>query len=70
MPLQQSVDLALAVNIGEAGLPRTAFDAALVGVRAAAGRLAEDDAGGRLPLLHRPGTSDDLDEVRAAAARL
>jgi glucose-6-phosphate isomerase len=70
MPLQQSIDLALAVNIGEAGLPQTAFDAALVGVRAAAGRLAQDDTSGRLPLLHLPRETGDLDAVRAAAARL
>jgi glucose-6-phosphate isomerase len=70
MALQQSIDLALAVNIGEAGLPRTAVDAAVAGVRTAAQRLAEDDAAGRLPLLHLPATADDLDEVRAAAARL
>ena len=70
MALQQSIELALATNIGEAGLPQTALDAALVGVASAARRLAEDDAGGRLPLLHLPGTTDDLDAIREAAARL
>jgi glucose-6-phosphate isomerase len=70
MALQQSIDLALAANIGEAGLPQTALDAARAGVASAAKRLAEDDASGRLPLLAMPGTTDDLDAIRAAAARL
>ena len=70
MALQQSIDLALAKNIGEAGLPQTALDAALVGVGSAAKRLAEDDAGGRLPLLAMPAETRDLDAIRAAAARL
>ena len=55
MALQQSIDLALAANIGEAGLPQTALDAARAGVASAAKRLAEDDAGGRLPLLRHAG---------------
>src|SRR3954447_106695 len=70
MALQQSIDLALAANIGEAGLPQTALDAARAGVASAAKRLAEDDAGRPLPLLGLPGTTDDLDAIRAAAARL
>ena len=41
MALQQSIDLALASNIGENGIPQTALDAALwccrEGVEAAAG---------------------------------
>src|SRR5215218_6825434 len=70
MALQRSIDLALATNIGEAGLPQTALDAARAGVGTAAKRLAEDDASGRLPLLSLPRTSDDLGPIRAAAARL
>src|SRR5215218_2984986 len=70
MALQQSIDLALAANIGEAGLPQTALDAARAGVASAAKRLAEDDASGRLPLLGLPAETRDLDGVRAAAARL
>src|SRR5687767_2209651 len=70
MALQQSIELALATNIGEAGLPQTALDAALVGVGNAAKRLAQDDAGGGLPLLRMPRTTDDLDAIREAAARL
>ncbi|MGO4704768.1 glucose-6-phosphate isomerase [Microvirga sp. 2MCAF38] len=70
MPLQQSIDLALASNIGEGGLPQTAVDAALTVVGKAMKRLAEDDATGRLPLLHMPRTTDDLDAIREAAAWL
>jgi glucose-6-phosphate isomerase len=70
MALQQSIDLALAANIGEAGLPQTALDAALVGVETAARRLAEDDESGRLPLLRMPRATDDLDAIHQAAAEL
>jgi glucose-6-phosphate isomerase len=70
MALQQSIDLALASRIGEGGLPQTAIDAALVLVGKAMERLREDDETGRLPLLHMPRTTDDLDAIRKAAARL
>jgi glucose-6-phosphate isomerase len=70
MALQQSIELALATNIGEAGLPQTALDAALVGVGNAAKRLARDDAAGGLPLLRMPRTTDDIDGIREAATRL
>src|SRR3712207_4741593 len=70
MALQQSIDLALASNIGEGGLPQAAVDAALGSMADAMKRLAEDDASGRLPLLHMPRTGDDLAAVREAAAWL
>ncbi|MET0743134.1 MAG: glucose-6-phosphate isomerase [Microvirga sp.] len=70
MALQQTIDLALASNIGGDGIPQTALDAALAVVGNAMKRLAEDDASGRLPLLHMPGTTDDLEDVSQAAARL
>src|SRR5689334_4809576 len=70
MTLQQSIDLALAAHVGASGLPQTAIDAALSVVENAAKRLREDDASGRLPLLHMPRTTDDLDEIRIAAERL
>src|SRR3954464_11854804 len=70
MALQQSIDLALAANIGEAGLPQTALDAARTGVASAAKRLAEDDSGGGLPLLGLPGTTGHLKANPPAAARL
>lgn len=70
MALQQSIDLALATNIGASGLPQMALDAALSAVGTAVKRLREDDETGRLPLLHIPGATDDLDEIRQAAERL
>jgi glucose-6-phosphate isomerase len=70
MALQQSIDLALESNIGEGGLPQAALDAALAAVTDGMKRLAEDDASGRLPLLHMPRTAEDLSGVREAAAFL
>ena len=70
MALQQSIDLALDANIGEGGLPQAALDDALGLVGEAMKRLAEDDASGRLPLLHMPRTTDDLADIREAAAFL
>jgi glucose-6-phosphate isomerase len=70
MALQQSIDLALASNIGGGGLPQTALEAALSAVGNAMKRLAEDDASGRLPLLRMPGATDDLAAVREAASWL
>jgi glucose-6-phosphate isomerase len=70
MPFTQSVDLALSSAIGGAGVPPTALEAALSGAEAALARLRDDDATGRLPLLHMPRTTDDLEGIRAAGARL
>ena len=70
MALEHSIDLALARNIGPAGLPEVAVEAALKPVEKALERLREEDKSGRLPLLHMPETSDDLGAVRDAAAQL
>jgi glucose-6-phosphate isomerase len=70
MALQQSIDLALETTIGEGGLSQGAFEAGLDSVGQAMGRLAEDDASGRLPLLHMPRTTDDLAAVKEAASWL
>jgi glucose-6-phosphate isomerase len=70
MALQQTIDLTLASNIGGGGLPRTALEAALTAVGNAMKRLAEDDATGRLPLLHMPRTTEDFDSIREAASWL
>ncbi len=70
MALQQSIDLALESHIGEGGLSQAAFEAALEAVGAAMGRLSEDDASGRLPLLHMPRTTEDLAATKEAAAWL
>jgi glucose-6-phosphate isomerase len=70
MGLQQSLEQTLAAKIGAAGLPQTALDAALSATETALKRLREDDASGRLPLLHLPRATDDLDGIRQAARRL
>lgn len=70
MPFEQSIDLALASTIGEGGLSQEALDAALSAVGEAMKRLAEDDASGRLPLLHMPRTTEDLASIGEAAAWL
>lgn len=70
MALQQSIDLALASNIGDGGLPQTALEAAFSVVGRGMKRLAEDDASGRLPLLHMPRETGDLDSIREAASWL
>ncbi|MBZ6076098.1 glucose-6-phosphate isomerase [Microvirga puerhi] len=70
MALHQSIDLALASHIGEGGLPQTALDAALSVIGRAMKRLADDDASGRLPLLHMPRTTEDFDSIREAASWL
>jgi glucose-6-phosphate isomerase len=70
MPLQQSIEFALSAQVGEGGLPQQAIDAALVAVESGAKRLRDDDATGRLPLLHMPRTTDDLAEIKEAAAWL
>jgi glucose-6-phosphate isomerase len=70
MALEQSIDLALARNIGAAGLPDVAIEAAFAVISNGLARLRSEDESGSLPLLHMPRTRDDLDEIRNAAARL
>jgi glucose-6-phosphate isomerase len=70
MPLEQSIDLALARTIGAGGLPDVALEAATKQVETALARLREEDASGRLPLLHMPAETDDLAATKGAAARL
>lgn len=70
MPFTQSIDLAMSSRIGGAGISQSALDAALSGAETALARLRDDDATGRLPLLHMPRTTDDLDGIREAAERL
>ena len=70
MAVQQTIDLALAAEVGAKGLPGVAFEAALSGVETGLARLREDDESGRLPLLHLPRATDDLAEVREAAEEL
>src|SRR5215213_3342973 len=70
MPLEHSIDLALARHIGAAGLPDLAIEAALRLVENGLARLRQEDESGTLPLLHMPRTRDDLAAVMDAATRL
>lgn len=70
MALEQSIDLALARNIGAGGLPDVAIEAAFAVIDNGLARLRREDENGSLPLLHMPRTRDDLDQIREAAARL
>jgi glucose-6-phosphate isomerase len=70
MAIEQSIDQALARTIGAGGFPEVAIEAGLRLVENALTRLRDDDASGRLPLLHMPHASEDLGAIRDAAARL
>ncbi|MBS7695839.1 MULTISPECIES: glucose-6-phosphate isomerase [unclassified Chelatococcus] len=70
MSFTQSIDLALAAQVGGHGLPATAIEAALSAVGTAADRLREDQSKGTLPLLRLPATTDDLDSIRATGRKL
>src|SRR5689334_9469219 len=67
MPLQQSIDLALATRIGPGGLPADAFAATLKRSEAALDWVRASHADGSLPLLRLPAQRDDLDGIREAA---
>ncbi|MBS7702235.1 glucose-6-phosphate isomerase [Chelatococcus asaccharovorans] len=70
MSFTQSIDLALASQVGGHGLPATAIEAALSAVGTAVERLREDQDKGTLPLLRLPATTDDLESIRATGRRL
>ena len=70
MPFRQTIDSALDDKIGREGLSKAALDAALQRSEGGLRWLRERHADGGLPLLRLPATTDDLDAVTAAAARL
>ena len=70
MTLKQSIELALATNVGDAGIPETALEAALSVTETGLRRLREEEKSGRLPLLTLPDEVDDLPAVDMAASRL
>lgn len=70
MTLRQAIDTAMGAQIGGAGIPKTALDAALAAVETGLARLREEAETGILPLLSVPGQSDDLAPTQAAADRL
>jgi glucose-6-phosphate isomerase len=70
MPFQQNIDSARAETIGAHGVTKAALQEALRRAEGALDwlRAAHDNA--TLPLLRLPAKTSDLDEIRAAAARL
>jgi glucose-6-phosphate isomerase len=70
MILKQSIELALASNVGDAGIPETALEAALSVTETGLKRLREEEKSGKLPLLTLPDDVDDLPAVEKAAAWL
>ncbi|MGP9820841.1 glucose-6-phosphate isomerase [Salinarimonas sp. NSM] len=70
MAFKHAIDLALGRRIGGAGVPETAIEAGKTLAATGMKRLREEAASGALPLLGIPGETGDLDEIRAAAARI
>jgi glucose-6-phosphate isomerase len=70
MPLHQSIDAALEMNVGPQGVSATDLAAALARTEGALDRLRRHYAEGTLPLLRLPERQDDLAEIAAAADRL
>jgi glucose-6-phosphate isomerase len=70
MTLKQSIELALATNVGDAGIPETALEAALSVTETGLKRLREEETSGKLPLLTLPDEVDDLPAVEKAASWL
>ncbi len=70
MPVVQSVDSALAKNIGPHGIADGALKDVLGHAAAALDNLRARHADGSLPLLRLPETQRDLAGIQAAAARL
>ncbi len=70
MTLRQTIDLALATNVGGAGIPETALEAALSVTETGLRRLREEDRSGALPLLSIPDGDADLADVEKAAGWL
>jgi glucose-6-phosphate isomerase len=70
MPLNQSMDSALAKNVGAHGVSDSELSAALARTEGALDRLRQHYAEGTLPLLRLPERLDDLGDIRTAADRL
>lgn len=67
-PYEQIIDGCFAETIGENGITRTAFDAALAETAPAIEKLRKRHDDGSLPLLRLPETHDDLPAIEARAA--
>jgi glucose-6-phosphate isomerase len=70
MPWNQSIESALAKNVGAHGVSDTELSAALARTQGGLDRLRQHYAEGTLPLLRLPARLDDLGAIRAAADKL
>ena len=70
LPYRQSFDNCFSDRIGEGGLTRQAFDAALGEAEAALSWLRDAHASGALPLLRVPARTDDLARIDEVAEHL
>lgn len=70
LPYRQSIDNCFADRIGEQGLSREKFKAALSEANAALGWLREAHDSGALPLLRLPARTDDLARIDEVAEQI
>ena len=70
MSLRQSIEHAMGTNVGGAGIPKTAIEAALSVTETELQRLRDEERSGKLPLLSLPDETDDLGPVEQAARKL
>jgi glucose-6-phosphate isomerase len=70
MSLRQSIERAMGTNMGGAGIPKTAIEAALSVTETELKRLRDEENSGKLPLLSLPEDTADLDPVEEAARKL
>ena len=70
MTFRQNIENARAEKIGANGIGKAALDDALRASEAALAWVRDAYAGSKLPLLRLPERTDDLGEIRSAAARL
>jgi len=70
MTFRQDIENARAEKIGANGIGKAALDDALRASEAALAWVRDAHAGAKLPLLRLPERTDDLGEIKSAAARL
>jgi len=70
MSLRQSIERAMGTNMGGAGIPKTAIEAALSVTETELKRLRDEERSGNLPLLSLPEDTADLGPVEEAARKL
>src|SRR6185295_12762593 len=70
MTFRQDIENARAEKIGVNGIGKAALDDALRASEAARAWVRDAHAGAKLPLLRLPERTDDLGEIKSAAARL